>query len=142
MVLDRADDDSAPGFIGRAPGEVDALDREVVRLGAASGEDHLGRPRAYRRGKPFAGLFNHAPRLTPSRMQGRGVADLGHRGRHRGDDLPQHGGGGGVIEIGHRWPVYGAPRLGWIIATSPTAPPTYRSRRVRPIASTPIVAIA
>ena len=49
----------APG-VGRPPGPEDALDREVVALGAAAGEDHLGRPGAERRGDPLARLLDRA----------------------------------------------------------------------------------
>src|SRR5436309_7152212 len=142
MMLDRTDDDAAPGRICRSPGQVDALDGQVVGFGATAGEDHLGRTGGYRRGKPFPGLLDHASRLAPSCVQRRGVADFGHRGRHRGDDLLQHGSGGSVIEVGHRWPVYGAPKLGWTIATSPTTVGTHCRRGARAIASRPIAAIA
>ena len=42
----------------RPAGPVDALDREVVALGAAAGEDHLGRSGAERRGDPLPRLLD------------------------------------------------------------------------------------
>ena len=47
--------------VGGPAGPEDALDREVVALGAAAGEDHLGRPGAERGGDPLAGLLDQAP---------------------------------------------------------------------------------
>jgi hypothetical protein len=57
-------------------GPVDALDREVVGLGAAGGEDHLAGPAAQRLRDRLAGLLDRpGARAVPTRAGAR-VADL------------------------------------------------------------------
>ena len=60
VVLGRADHDPAAARVGLPPGPEQALDGEVVALGAAAGEQHLGRPRAERLGEPLARLLGDA----------------------------------------------------------------------------------
>ena len=64
VVLDRADQHAAPARVRGAAGAVGALDREVVGLGAAGGEDHLARAGAER--------LRRAARGTPRRRAGPG----------------------------------------------------------------------
>ena len=53
-------EDAGAARIGVATGPVDALDREVVGLGAARGEDDLARPAVERLGDPLARLLHDA----------------------------------------------------------------------------------
>ena len=62
--------------VGVAPRPVEALDGQVVALGAAGGEDDLGRPRAQRRGDPLARLLDEPARPAARGVQRRGVADV------------------------------------------------------------------
>ena len=60
VVLDAADDEPGAGRVGVAAGGTGALDGEVVGLGAAGGEDDLGRPGAEDAGDPLARLLDDA----------------------------------------------------------------------------------
>ena len=91
---------SGRGAGPRRGGPVEALDREVVRLGAAAGEDHLAGPRAERLGQRLAGLLDDAARPAAGRVQRRRVADHAEALRHRLDRLGDHRRGGRVVEVG------------------------------------------
>ena len=52
VVLDRGREDPGAPRVGVAPGPVDALEGEVVGLGAAGGEDHLAGPAARAPARP------------------------------------------------------------------------------------------
>ena len=80
---------------------VEALDREVVRLGAAAGEEHLAR--AGRRGRRRAS--RGPPRPAAGRPGRRRAATTGCRSRprqrgHRLDRLGEHRRGRRVVEVG------------------------------------------
>ncbi len=102
MVLDSADDDPAPARVGVAAGPEDALDREVVGLGAAGGEDDLRRARAEGRGQLLAGLLDPPTRGAAGPVQRRGVAHLTHGLGDGGDGVGKHRGRGSVVQVGHR----------------------------------------
>ena len=104
VVLHRAGDDAAVARIGVAAGPVDPLDGQVVALGAARGEDHLGRARAQLVGDQLTRLLDPAPRRAAAGVQRRGVADGAEHSRHRLDGGGVHRGGGGVIEVDHDAP--------------------------------------
>ncbi len=74
MVLDRAEDDAAAGRVLGAARPVEALDRQVVGLGAAGREHDLARPRAEPLGDQLARLLDGAPRAPPRRVQRRRIA--------------------------------------------------------------------
>ena len=100
VVLDAAGDHAVEGGVLRAAGEPGALDGEVVGLGAAGGEDDLGRPGAQGGADPLARLLDHGAGRTPGGVQRGGVADHGgllHQGLERGR---QHGGRRRVVEVG------------------------------------------
>ena len=81
VVLDRAGDHPASAGAGAAAGPEDALDGEVVALGAAAGEDHLGRAGRRARRRSARGTPRPARRARrPGGVQRRRVADLA-RGR-------------------------------------------------------------
>ena len=58
VVLDGAGEDPGPARVGGPPAPVEALDGEVVRLGAAAGEEHLAGPGADGLGERLAGLLD------------------------------------------------------------------------------------
>ena len=60
VVLDGAGQDTGAGRVGVAAGPVQALDGEVVGLGAAGGEDDLAGAGAERLGEGLAGLLDRA----------------------------------------------------------------------------------
>ena len=99
VVLDGGGDDAPAVRIGVAASPVDALDGEVVALGAAGGEDDLRRPGAQVRGDALPRLLHPAPGVAPRGVQRGGVADGGQRTRHRLDGSRMHRGGGGVVEV-------------------------------------------
>ncbi len=105
VVLDGAGDDPGPGGIGVAPGPVEALDGEVVGLRAAGGEDHLAGAGADRLGEGLAGLLDGTAGPAAGGVQGGGVPRGGELRGHRRGGLRQHGGGGGVVEVGHDPPI-------------------------------------
>ena len=75
VVLDPADQQPAAARIGGAPRPEQALDREVVALGPAAGEDHFGRPGVEREGDGLARFLDGAPGAPAARVQRGGVAD-------------------------------------------------------------------
>ena len=101
VVLGRADDDPAAAGVGLPAGPEQALDGEVVALGAAAGEQHLRRPGAQRLGEPLARLLGGAAGRAAARVQRGGVAHaaqlLGHRRQHLG----QHRRGRRVVQVRH-----------------------------------------
>jgi hypothetical protein len=64
VVLDRAGQDAPAARVGVVPRPPDALDGEVVALGAAGGEHDLRRPRAERGGQRLARLLDDAARAA------------------------------------------------------------------------------
>ena len=99
VVLDRADQESHSSGIGVPTRPEGALDRQVVGLGAAGGEDHLRRAGAQGLGNRLAGLLDDAPSNAPGGVQGGGVADHGHLRGHRLDRLGQHRRGRRMVEV-------------------------------------------
>jgi hypothetical protein len=75
VVLDRAGQDAAPARVLAAALPVEALDGQVVRLGAAAGEDDLAGPAPERRGERLAGLLDQPPGDPAERASGRGDAE-------------------------------------------------------------------
>ena len=90
-------------WIARPPSPEDALDRQVVGLGAAGGEDHLGRPGADAVGD-CSRASSTCRRARRPAVQRRGVADLAHAPQHGRDGLGQHRRRRSVIEVRHRRP--------------------------------------
>ena len=76
VVLDAAGDDAAAPWIGLPAAPVEALDREVVGLGAAGGEDDLGGLGAECGGDLLARLLDEQPGGPARRVQRRRVAGL------------------------------------------------------------------
>ena len=99
VMLDGADQDPGAPRIGGPARAVDALDGEVVALGAAGNEDHLGRAGAEIGGDRLAGLLDAPTRGATGPVQGRRVADRAEDSRHRLDRSGQHRRGGCVIEV-------------------------------------------
>ena len=103
MVLDlRGDDVVAVG----AAGERHALDRQVVALGAAAGEQDLARAAVEDLGDGVARFVERAARNAAVAIQARRVAPaLSEIRQHRLEDTLVEGRSGGVIQIrqaGHR----------------------------------------
>ncbi len=69
MVLDGAGEDADTGRIGVPAGPVQALDGEVVGLGAAGGEHDLAGPGAERLGERLPGLLDRAPGSAAGRVE-------------------------------------------------------------------------
>ncbi len=69
VVLDGAQDDPPTPRIGVAACPEQALQRQVVGLRAAGGEDDLRRPRAQRGGELFARFLDSAPGVTARSVQ-------------------------------------------------------------------------
>ena len=82
-----------------ASGPEQALDREVVRLGAARGPDDLAGPRPEGRGEPLPGLLDHAAGRAAGRVQGRGVAGAHELLGEHPRGLREHGRGRRMVEI-------------------------------------------
>ena len=77
---------------------VDALDREVVRLGAAGGENNFGGVGSDGAGDAFAGVFDGGAGVAAYGVQGGGVATVAHLFNHSVDGGGQYVGGGGMVE--------------------------------------------
>ena len=60
VVFHGGDHQAASSLVLRTTGSIDALHGEVVRLGTARGEDHLGRARADAAGDRLSGLLQEA----------------------------------------------------------------------------------
>ena len=81
VVLDRRGHDPVAAGLARPGG---ALEREVVRLGPARGEDDLARLRVQALRDALVGLVERGPGLAPERVGGRRVAELlGEERQHR-----------------------------------------------------------
>ncbi len=99
VVLDRGRQDAGPGGVGRPPGPVDALERQVVGLGATGGEHHLTRAAVQGLRDLLARLLHHPARPAPRGVQRAGVADVEQVLRHRLDGRGEHRRGGSVVEV-------------------------------------------
>ena len=99
VVLDRGGQDAGPARVGGAARPVDALERQVVGLGAAGGEDDLARAAVEGLRDGLAGLLDDASGAPPGGVQRARVADLEQVRRHRLDRCRHHRRGGGVVEV-------------------------------------------
>ena len=98
LVLDRRGDDVAPAR--RRQG--DALDGQVVGLGAARGEDHVAGAASGHAGDLGAGLAQGAGGGLADGVHARRVAEAAGEVRpHRLDRLPPHRCRRGVVEVDH-----------------------------------------
>src|SRR5690606_8833264 len=106
LVLDGRRDDVAPGRArGPRRAEHDPLDGEVVRLGAAGGEDDVAGP--YPQHCRHAGARigeSVGGRLADRVVAGRIAERAGEERKHRLQHLRAHRGGGGVVEVAHAQP--------------------------------------
>ena len=97
LVLDGGRDDVAPA---RARGPGDALDREVVGLGPAAGEDDLPRLRVDGAGDDLAGLVDALARPPAAPVQARRVAPVLTQIRQHGlEHLGAQRARRGVVEV-------------------------------------------
>ena len=99
-VLHRGDEDAAAAGVLLAPVPVQALDGQVVGLGAPGGEDHLDGLRAQGRGDVLAGLLDDGARRAAGAVQRGRVAAAGQLLGDRGERGGPEGRGGGVVEVG------------------------------------------
>ena len=99
VVLDGGDENSGALRVFFAALPVDALDREVVRLGAAGGENNFGGVGSDGAGDAFAGVFDGGAGVASYGVQGGGVAAVAHLFDHGVDGGGQYVGGGGVVEV-------------------------------------------
>ena len=76
VVLDGGGEDPGAPRVGGQPRPVDALEREVVGLGAAGGEHHLAGPAVQRLGDRLPRLLDDPPGVPPGGVQRARVADL------------------------------------------------------------------
>src|SRR5579863_944248 len=107
VVLHRGREHPAAALVSRPPRPEQALHREVVRLGAAAGEDHLARPGTEHLGDLLPRLLDHPAGTAPRIVQRRGVAEPAEFLRHRVDRLGQQRRGRGMIEIYDRASIHG-----------------------------------
>src|SRR6185312_14912219 len=82
-------------------GPIDALDRQVVALGTARGEDDLRGTGPQPVGDQLTGFLDAAPRRPAAGVQRGGVAQRAQHSRHRLDCGGVHRGSGGVIQVDH-----------------------------------------
>ena len=99
VVLDGGDENSGALRVFFAALPVDALDREVVRLGAAGGENNFGGVGSDGAGDAFAGVFDVGAGVAAYGVQGGGVATVAHLFNHSVDGGGQYVGGGGMVEV-------------------------------------------
>ncbi len=99
VVLDRGGQDAGAARVFGSTGPVDALDGQVVGLGASGGEHDVTGAALQRLRDSFARLLHHAPGPPPGAVQRTGVADLGELSGHCLDRSREHGGRGGVIHV-------------------------------------------
>jgi hypothetical protein len=97
VVFDRRRHDARAAGVGVAACPEDALDRQVVTLGATRGEDDLRRPGAQESRQCLASLLHPTPRGAARRVQGGRVADRRQGTHHRLDRSGVHRGRGSVI---------------------------------------------
>ncbi len=126
VMLDGAGQDAGAVAcrVGVAAGPVQALDREVVGLGAAGGEDDLAGAGAERFREGLAGLLDGAPGSAAGCVERGSVAGDAQLGGQRLCRLREHGGRRGVVEVSHggddsTWP----PRWAWADGDAPPALP-------------------
>ena len=92
-VLDGGDDDVIAGAHH-------SLERQVVSLRAAAGEDHFRGQAVKQRGNPLAGFLYDGKRAPSATVNGRGIAEgLSKAGQHLFHNLRQNSGCAVVIEI-------------------------------------------
>ncbi len=109
LVLDRGDDHVSAARVR----EREALDREVVGLGAAAREDDVAGPAAGHCGDLGARRRERPRRLVAEPVAARRVAERTREVRpHRLERLAAHGRGGGVVEEDHGCPVGSACAIG------------------------------
>src|SRR6185312_6385579 len=84
-VLDAGNEDAVAGGVGVAAGPVEALDGEVVRLGAAGGENDLGGVRPGGCGDGFAGGLNRGAGAAAGPVKGGRIAATGNNGGECGE---------------------------------------------------------
>ena len=95
-----ADQHAGPPRVRVAPGPVDALEREVVGLGAAGGEDDLAGARADALGDGLAGLLDtRRARCGPTRAARRRCRCAGARSVITAEHLVVHRGRRRVVEV-------------------------------------------
>ncbi len=102
VVLDGGAQDAGPARVAGPARPEDALEREVVGLGAARGEHDVAGPAAQGLRDRLARLLHDAARVPPGGVQRAGVADVGQVGRHGLDGRREHRGGRGVVEVDGR----------------------------------------
>jgi hypothetical protein len=106
VVLDRGGQDPYACGVGRPARVGDALDSQVVGLGAPGGEHHVAGTSAQAVGDRLAGLLDHPARIPSGRVQARRVAEPAQLLDQDVQDLRQHRGRGGVVEVrARRWGV-------------------------------------
>ena len=124
VVLDRRGDDAVAAGLARPGG---ALEREVVGLGAARGEDDLARLGVQALGQSFVGLVERRARDAPVRVRRAGVPErLGQERQHRVEDLATQRRRGRVIEV-DRHRADRTPLGGW--RPPRRRPPAWRPRQ-------------
>ena len=102
-----------PPLVGVAPRPVEALERQVVGLGAAGGEDDLARTAVQRLGDLLPGLLHDPAGMPPGCVQRRGVAGRRELRGHRLDGRREHRRRGGMVEVhGHDLPSVRRGRCG------------------------------
>ena len=98
VVLDRRDQDAAAAV---PAGPVQALDGQVVGLGATAGEDHLAGAGVQDLSDLLAGLLHHTAGAAARVVQRRRVAELGQFLGHHLDGFGQHRRCRRMIEVNH-----------------------------------------
>ena len=102
VVLDGTDQHAATRGVPLAAGQGDALERQVVRLGAAGGEDDLARAGPENRGSALAGVFQCAGgALAALVVTGRVTEPAGQPRPHGLEHFAARGGGCRVIQVDH-----------------------------------------
>ena len=99
VMLDGGHHESTTLRVSTPACPVDALDRQVVGLGAAAGEDHFRRPRAECRRNGLAGFLEVTPGTTTRTVQRRRVTRLQVAGGHRLECLRQQSCRRGIVEV-------------------------------------------
>ena len=102
MVLDGADQQSAPAIVGRSARPVQALDGEVVGFRPAAGEYDFAGTGAERLGKGLPRLLDDTAGMATGSVQGGGIADPPQLRGHGLDRFREHRSGRRVVQVGHR----------------------------------------